>query len=127
MLNNKDQISAENNNSIVLKNDLPENSRFTNYSQAKLANAEKGNVVLFFNASWCPTCQSTVKDIKANEGNIAENLTILSLDFDKETELKRKYSVTTQHTFVKVDKDGNLIKKASGLDKLSDINNFANN
>ena len=99
---------------------------YSPYSSDLLKNAETGNVVLFFNASWCPTCQSTVKDINENISKIPSNLTILSTDYDKETSLKQKYGVTTQHTFVKVDKDGNLIKKASSLNTLEAIANFAN-
>jgi thiol-disulfide isomerase/thioredoxin len=98
---------------------------YSNYSSDMLKKAETGNVVLFFNASWCPTCQGTVKDIKANMDKIPANLTILSADYDKETELKKKYDVTMQHTFVKVDKNGNLIKKASGLSTVSAISDFA--
>ena len=99
---------------------------YSPYSSDLLKNAETGNVVLFFNASWCSTCQSTVKDINENISKIPSNLTILSADYDKETSLKQKYGVTTQHTFVKVDKDGNLIKKASSLNTLEAIANFAN-
>ncbi len=98
---------------------------YTPYSADLVKNAENGNVVLFFNASWCPTCQSTVKNINSNLEAIPSNLTLLSTDYDKETTLKQKYGVTTQHTFVKVDKDGNLIKKASGLGTLEAIANFA--
>ena len=43
----------------------------------------------------------------------------------EETALRQKYGVTYQHTFVKVDKDGNQIKKASGLADLNAISEFA--
>jgi thiol-disulfide isomerase/thioredoxin len=95
------------------------------YSTNDLAFAKDGNhVVIFFNASWCPTCQSTVKNINSNLDTISPNLHILSADYDKETSLKQKYGVTTQHTFVEVDASGNLIKKASGLGTVDAINNF---
>jgi thiol-disulfide isomerase/thioredoxin len=88
---------------------------------------EKNSVVIFFNASWCPTCQATVKDINANVDKIDSRLKILSADFDKETDLKKKYSITMQHTFVKVDSQGNLIEKKSGLNTLDEITDFALN
>jgi len=53
-----------------------------------------------------------------NEGNIPENLTILKVDYDSATDLKKKYAVTTQHTLVQVDQGGNLIKKWSGSPSL---------
>jgi thioredoxin 1 len=85
---------------------------YTTYSADMLSKASTGNVVLFFKASWCPTCVATEKDINSNLGKIPSNLTILAVDYDKETELKKKYGITTQHSFVKVDKDGNELKKS---------------
>ncbi len=85
------------------------------YSPEKIALASaKGNVVLNFYAAWCPSCRALDADINANLGNIPSNLTILKVDYDNSAELKKKYGVTTQHTMVQVDKDGNLIKKWSG-------------
>ena len=94
------------------------------YNVDLLKNATTGNVVLFFNAFWCPTCQSMIKDLNSKTDKIPSSLTILTADYDKETSLKQKYGVTMQHTFVKVDKDGNLLKKASGLENLEAIINF---
>lgn len=84
------------------------------YSAEKLARAESGDVVLFFHASWCPYCRALDTDIEKNLNNIPENVSILKVDYDKEADLKKKYGVTYQHTFVQVDKDGNMIKKWSG-------------
>ena len=84
------------------------------YSADKLARAETGDVVLFFHASWCPSCRALNSNIESNLKSIPESVTILKTDYDKETELKKKYGVTYQHTLVQVDKDGKLIKKWSG-------------
>jgi len=91
------------------------------YSPEKIALAEAGDVVLFFHASWCPSCRALGTDIEKNVGAIPAGLTILKTDYDEETELKKKYSVTTQHTLVQVDNDGNLIKKWSGGSKLENL------
>lgn len=93
------------------------------YSPDKIARAESGDVVLFFHASWCPSCRGLNSNIEVNRDSIPEGLTILKLDYDKEVELKKKYGVTTQHTLVQVDKDGNLIKKWSGGGSLTTIVN----
>jgi thiol-disulfide isomerase/thioredoxin len=79
------------------------------------------DVVLFFRASWCPTCRAVDADIKANLSKIPSTLAILDVDYDNSTALKQKYGVTYQHTFVQVDKDGNLIKKWSGSPTLSSL------
>jgi thiol-disulfide isomerase/thioredoxin len=91
------------------------------YSADKIARAETGDVVLFFHASWCPSCRSLNSDIESNVTSIPEGVSILKVDYDKETVLKKKYGVTYQHTLVQVDKDGNLIKKWSGSPKLSSL------
>jgi thioredoxin 1 len=90
------------------------------YSLEKVATASADHaVVLFFRASWCPTCISVDKDIKANLSKIPSSLSILDVNYDNSTALKQKYGVIYQHTFVQVDKDGKLIKKWSGSPTLS--------
>ena len=84
------------------------------YAPEKLARAEAGDVVLFFHASWCPSCRTLDTDINAHLSDIPDAVTILKTDYDTQTELKKKYGVTYQHTMVQVDKDGNLIKKWNG-------------
>lgn len=91
------------------------------YSPDKIARAETGDVVLFFHASWCPSCRALSTDIEGSRSDIPAGLTILKLDYDKETALKKKYGVTYQHTLVQVDADGNLIKKWSGGGTLETI------
>ncbi len=84
------------------------------YSPEKIAlAAAKGDVVLFFRALWCPSCRALDADINANLKNIPTNLTILIVDYDNSTDLKKKYGVTYQHTLVHVGGDGTLIKKWS--------------
>lgn len=92
---------------------------FTDYDASKLVNAEKGPVVLFFSASWCPTCKEANKNFNASSA--PDGLTLLKLDYDNSTDLKKKYGVTYQHTFVQVDKDGKLLKKWSGSTTYSQL------
>src|SRR3989344_3835587 len=93
---------------------------YESYAPEKVALASAThNVVLFFRASWCPTCRTVDADIKANLSEIPGSLAILDVNYDNSTALKQKYGVTYQHTFVQVDKDGNLIKKWSGSPTLS--------
>ncbi len=91
------------------------------YSANKIARAETGDVVLFFHASWCPSCRGLNASIESNLKSIPLGVTILKTDYDKETELKKKYGVTYQHTLVQVDKDGNMIKKWSGGSSLDNL------
>lgn len=91
------------------------------YSGDKLMMAETGKVVLFFKASWCPSCRALDSDIKKSLTDIPADVTILELDYDTETALKQKYGVTTQHTLVQVDAQGNLLKKWSGGTSLESV------
>jgi thiol-disulfide isomerase/thioredoxin len=91
------------------------------YAPEKIARAEHGDVVLFFHASWCPSCRSLDSNIEANKSSIPAGLSILKVDYDKETELKKKYGVTYQFTMVQVGADGSLIKKWSGSPTLADL------
>ena len=92
---------------------------YSDYEASKLSNAEHGTVILFFNASWCPTCKAAEKNFKATTP--PDGLTLLKVDYDNSTDLKRKYGVTYQHTFVQVDKNGNLIKKWSGSNTYDEL------
>ncbi len=91
------------------------------YEASKLAMANSGDVVLFFRASWCPSCRALDADINAHRGDIPAGLTILDVNYDTETALKQKYGVTYQHTLVQVAADGTLIKKWSGGSTLGTV------
>ena len=71
-------------------------------------------VVLFFNAVWCSTCQQARENIEASLGQIPENLAIVVVDFDSSIELRKKYGVTVQHTFIEIDSAGEPLGKWSG-------------
>lgn len=85
-----------------------------------LSSADKP-VILFFHASWCPSCRSLNDDITANIGSVTQGLQILKIDYDTNVELRKKYKITTQHTLVQVDAKGTLVKKWLGVPSLSDL------
>ncbi len=91
------------------------------YAPEKIAKATDGDVVLFFRASWCPTCRTLDSDIKKNASSIPKGVTILDVDYDSSTALKQKYGVTQQHTLVQVAADGTLITKWTGGSTLSSV------
>jgi thiol-disulfide isomerase/thioredoxin len=117
------KADATKNDSMVEKSDtMMKAGSYEAYSGDKVMLASSTHdVVLFFRASWCPTCIAADKDIKANLGKIPSSLAILDVNYDNSSDLKKKYGVTYQHTFVQVDKDGNMIKKWSGSPTLAKI------
>lgn len=96
-----------------------ESGRYELYTADKITQASKGPVVLFFRASWCPTCQAVDADIRKNAHAIPTGTVILEVDYDNSAELKREYGVTYQHTFIQVDAAGALVTKWSGSPTLA--------
>lgn len=117
----KDAMTKKDETSIMDKGDtLIKVGSYEVYTPEKVALASTTHdVVLFFRASWCPSCRAVDADIKANLSKIPRSLSVLDVNYDNSTALKQKYGVTYQHTFVQVDTEGNLIKKWSGSPTLS--------
>lgn len=90
------------------------------YQRDKASYADS-DVVLFFNASWCPTCQNTVKSLDAAKADFPDGLTVVSVDYDTATDLKKQYGVTTQHTFVQIQPDGSEVQKWTGTETVDAI------
>lgn len=94
---------------------------YEKYNTDRIQAVTTDKIILFFKASWCITCKKVDQDIQKNKNNIPENTTLLEVDYDNSSELKKRYGVTTQHTFVQIDKDGNMIKKWSGGSTLDSV------
>lgn len=75
-----------------------------------------GKVVLFFHATWCPDCQRTDENLAADPASVPAGTTIVKVDYDSMTDLKRKYGVTRQWTFVSIDADGGQKNIWTGTD-----------
>ena len=85
--------------------------------------AQDRDLVLFFEAQWCHTCQALRADLEESIADFPKDLTIISVDYDTMTELKRKYDIDFQHTLVQVDSNGNRIAKWSHSYSLEEILN----
>lgn len=89
---------------------------YKEYGEAAIAETS-GTKILFFHASWCPQCRQLESDIK--KGKIPDGVTIFKVDYDNSQKLRQKYGVTLQTTLVKVDDDGNEVKKFVAYDNPS--------
>lgn len=92
--------------------------KYIEYSSSALTSNQN---VIFFAASWCPTCRRLDQAINSELDSIPGNLSILKADFDSEIELRQKYGVTYQHTLVQVDENGTLLKKWNGGNDVASI------
>jgi len=88
---------------------------------AAQALAKQQTVVYYFAATWCPDCQATYRDFQANFSKIPMNLTVVFVNYDKSPDLKKKYGITMQHTFVVIGSQGEKKKVWSGPATVSDI------
>ena len=93
---------------------------FTTEAAAQ-AYAATGPAIYFFAATWCPHCQATYKDILANYKAIPSNVHLIFVDYDKASNLKNKYGITTQHTFVLIDPTGAKKKIWVGTETVASI------
>lgn len=98
------------------KNNMSTKGEYISYQSYVEAPEQYTNsrVVYFFNASWCSTCKVARDNFEANLDEIPSDMTIVVVDFDNSNELRKKYGVTYQHTFVHIDSKGDAIKKWSG-------------
>lgn len=88
-------------------------TRFLSYSEEnfKKVAENNGKAVIFFHAKWCPMCEEAEKDLQANFDKVPKDVTILKTDYDTSEQLKSKYGVVSQDTWVQVDAEGKEIAK----------------
>jgi len=87
---------------------------YQNLEQAQMIAAEAPTVLFFF-ASWCPTCRSAREEFNKRQSEF-KNINMILVDYDNSKDLQKKYGVTYQHTFVQIDKNGEAITKWNGGD-----------
>lgn len=100
---------------------LPSDSgAYLPYTDSVLAETQGTNRVLYFYASWCPTCRPVDKEISDQAANLPSGLTIIRVNYndpdtdDSERALAARYNITYQHTFVHIDGSGDEISQWNG-------------
>jgi len=82
---------------------------------------KNSDVILFFNASWCSTCKVARENFEASLDQIPADMAIVVVDFENSDDLRKRYGVTLQHTFIQIDSNGDALKKWSGSTKISEL------
>ena len=121
LMKNEKQMTEDTGSKIMVKNedievDVKWNEtqwevwqwKYITYNAEDVKNTS-GTKILFFHASWCSSCKAADKQLKSEI--IPEWLSIFNLDYDSNIELRKEYWVTSQHTFVQIDDNWNLIKR----------------
>jgi peptide methionine sulfoxide reductase msrA/msrB len=99
---------------------LSPSAQYQLYDESLLSSLTGSRILLFFHADWCPTCQNFEKQILASK-TIPKDVVILKVNYDTATELKKKYSILSQSTFIQVDSKWNMYKRWLGKSDISDI------
>ncbi len=96
---------------------------YMDYSPELVASALQSGqkVILFFAASWCPSCKALNSSITSSISSIPADSLILRVDYDNSTALKQKYGVLTQHTTVVLNSDGTLASKKIGARTVAEV------
>ena len=71
-------------------------------------------VVLFFHAKWCPECRESDEELRTLYKENPPAISTYKVDYDTATELKQRYGVVTQHTFVLLAADGTALETVIG-------------
>ena len=87
--------------------------------ESQMTSRASTKVVYFFHASWCPDCKQTEESL--TKDGVPAGLTVVKVDYDTATDLKEKYGITQQHTFVQVDASGGQLAKWSGTHSGAEI------
>lgn len=88
--------------------ELTNHEQYISYSDDVIKNTS-GKKVLFFHAQWCSQCRQIEADIL--KGPLPDGWSIIKVDYDSRQDLRKKYGVTLQTTFVKIDDNGNSLSK----------------
>ncbi len=123
MKNAQDAVTK--NNEIRSTNDARLNhvSRYVPYTKAAFDAAVGKKRVYFFYAAWSPDSKAAEEDIMGSVNGIPKDVVLFKTNYDTEAELKQRYTVTRENTFVWVDDAGNALKKWSGSGTVELIDN----
>lgn len=76
--------------------------------------------ILFFYASWCPTCRPVDAELTKRVAEIPEGVVVIRVNYNdpetdsSEKDLATKYGVTYQHTLVELSSDGKKVQSWNG-------------
>lgn len=99
---------------------MKKSSRYVSYSKAVFEETSGKRRVLYFYATWCPSCKVAQEDFSARADKIPEDVMVMRVNYNdpdtdqEEKALAKQYGISYQHTFVQVDSKGNETTKWNG-------------
>jgi len=109
------------NNEVTPGEERPEGLGNYMHYDADIVETFKGRkaYAYFFHADWCPSCvveDAMIRDSIADR-SLPKNTNIFQVDYDRAPNLRKQYGVTSQHSYVFFDKDGNHVETKRGVTK----------
>lgn len=95
--------------------------RYSDYSANLVDDTGYTTTILFFYAGWCPECRGY--DMAIKDSVVPDGVQILKLNYDDVQDLRQKYGVTIQSTFVRVNSAGDkqVLWNGYGREKSIDV------
>jgi len=115
-----DAPTGESAQSLTDDRDEKAGSRYVEYSKTAFDQAANTRRVMYFYATWCPSCKAANADFLSNSEMIPEDVIVIRTNYNdsdtdqNEKDLARKYGITYQHTFVQIDGQGNEVTTWNG-------------
>lgn len=83
-------------------------------AQNLVRNGER--VVYFFKTASCASCKTAQKDLDTRLSTYSTPFVVVVVEYDKEPgkTLKEKYGISSDHTWIQIDADGNVVTKWQG-------------
>lgn len=133
-VNDTDSIITKDQTSVMAPTGIMDDgtsSRYVYYASGILGDYDGQRRVLFFYASWCPTCQPVDRELNEKADSIPSNTVVLRVNYndpdtdEEERNLAATYNIPYQHTFILLDQDGNVLKtwNGGGVDEVLDALN----
>lgn len=94
----KQQVQQESGAHITLADYMANQPKYQDYQ-----------LIYFFKTDWCFVCNVVKADMRANPTRLPAKTVFVEVDFEKDTELRQKYNVQQQASFVQVDEAGKQI------------------
>lgn len=86
----------------------------------------KEPMILFFYASWCPFCRKSDEVLLSALPELEGGVIWFKVNYDTELELKKKYGITVQDTFVVINAQGEVVAKYNTLSDAAEAQSWNN-
>lgn len=116
----KGMLKEATNSTGINQKTLQKEGKYLPFSPEVFTSSAGSRRVLFFYASWCPTCRPADANFSSNVSQIPGDVTLIRVNYNDtdtdqaEKDLANKYAVTYQHTFVQIDAEGKVVTKWNG-------------